>query len=279
MATTRDQAWQQYQDIYRNAGAGDLLEGDYEAEAGREFGDWWKHASESGELQGVDNKGTGTSWADLVPDLTTRVSARTAERTPGVVQPDSNAPAGQQNSVASAWTSQTATPTATPATPATPDPRRSAMFDSLLARIRENSGTASADNPIVRAQADAYAAQEERSRRDYLADLAEREGPLANLRGEQRMGYERRGQRVGAFQAELMAREQMAMRDQLKTAYDQAIRMLDFESAEALQREMAAIDQQLRGRQLDQSQDQFLRELGLREWDLLNRNDLIRRGL
>ena len=91
--TTRDQAWTQYQDAYKQAGAGDLLTGDYQGEAEREFGDWWKHASESGELQGIDNKGTGTSWASLMPDLTNRISGRIAERQSGVTQPDSNQPA------------------------------------------------------------------------------------------------------------------------------------------------------------------------------------------
>lgn len=102
--TTRDQAWTQYQDAYKQAGAGDLLEGDYAGEAQRDFGDWWKNASaDSGELQGSQYQQT---WASLMPQLQSRISGRIAERQSGVSQPDSNLP---QTSVSG--------PTAGPAMP------------------------------------------------------------------------------------------------------------------------------------------------------------------
>jgi hypothetical protein len=148
-----------------------------------------------------------------------------------------------------------------------------------MRRYQENAGTPGRDNSVIRGQADVFAAEQERARRDYLADLAESEGPNANLRGEQRMASDRAGRNSGAFEAELIAREHQNRRGIQQSSLDSATRLLDVDSQQALARELGLSDIELRKIQLGQSSDQFMRDLAMREWDLMNRNDLVRRGL
>jgi hypothetical protein len=185
----------------------------------------------------------------------------------------------QWNNPAPAAATATLTETSTPGYTAGTDPRRQALYDEIMNRYRANEGMVGRDNPLVRGQADVFAAEQERARRDYLADLAESEGPLANLRGEQRMVTERMGRDTGAYEADLIAREMANRRGIQQSSLDSAVRLLDVDSQQSLARELGLSDLDLRRQQLGQSQDQFLRELAMREWDLLNRNDLIRRGL
>lgn len=134
------------------------------------------------------------------------------------------------------------------------------------------------NDPIIRAQADAYRANEDRSSRNYLSDLAESAGPLANLRGEQRMASERVGQRTGAFEAELLGRELTTRRNEIAQALSAMGGMLSADQQVGLQRELAILDQAIRERglalqsqSLDQDwqrallqNNQFMADLGLR---------------
>ena len=67
------------------------------------------------------------------------------------------------------------------------------------------------DDPIVRAQVDAYRAEQERARRNYLDDLAEK-AKGQSIAGEERMAAERMGQDVGKFAAGVIATEVEARR-------------------------------------------------------------------
>jgi hypothetical protein len=95
---------------------------------------------------------------------------------------------------------------------------RQELIDQLLARARQSV----LDNPesqaAIRKQADTFAAQQERARRNYLADAAEDLGPNANLRNEQRLTAERAGQASAGFEAELMGRELTAKRAEISDA-------------------------------------------------------------
>jgi|SRR4051812_46556235 len=69
------------------------------------------------------------------------------------------------------------------------------------------------DDPVVRAQVDAYSAHQERARRNHLSDLAEKAGGRPeNLSGETRLAAERMGQTVGQFAADTIAKEIEARR-------------------------------------------------------------------
>lgn len=120
------------------------------------------------------------------------------------------------------------------------------------------------NDPVIRAQADAYAANEERARRNYLADLAERSSPLANLQGETRMSAERVGQRTGDFEAQLMGRELDARRQEILSALQQWGSLLTADQQMQLQRELAQIDDATKRLGINQASNQFYADLGQR---------------
>jgi hypothetical protein len=165
------------------------------------------------------------------------------------------------------------------------------LYDQLSQRATQGLDVTRND-PVIRTQADAYAAQEERARRDYLADLAEREGPLANLRGETRMAAERMGQRVGSFEAELLGRELTARREEIAQALQQMGGLLSTDQQRELQRQIALMDNAIaqqqaanQGRSLDQDwqtallqNEEFLRELAEQQMDRRSYYDAVQRG-
>jgi hypothetical protein len=124
-------------------------------------------------------------------------------------------------------------------------PQRDPRLDELYARLvgRADQGLkVNREDPAVRGQADAYAANEERSKRNYLADLAEKEGPNANLLAEERLANERVGQRSGAFEAELMGREIAARRDEIQQALQQMQGQLNSEEERVLRQKLAELN-------------------------------------
>lgn len=155
--------------------------------------------------------------------------------------------------------------------------RADTLYDTWLGRSKQALAV-DRNDPIIRQQADAYAANEERARRNYISDLAESAGPLANLRGEQRMASERLGQRTGTFEAELIGRELTTKRNEIAQALLQMGNMLSADQQAGLQRELAILDQAikergiaLQGQALDQdwqrallANNQFMADLGLR---------------
>jgi hypothetical protein len=170
------------------------------------------------------------------------------------------------------------------------------LYRLLLDRARQ--GTAiDRSNPNVRAQADAFSAQQERAQRNYLADLAESSGPLANLRGEQRMAAERAGQASGAFEAQLMGREIEARRQEIQAALTELRGMLTADQQMALQRELASLNdatarlgiqtqaataqgnRDLQWQQALLQNSQFMQNLGLQAEDRASYWDAVRSGL
>ncbi|HYE17078.1 MAG TPA: hypothetical protein VEA69_01420 [Tepidisphaeraceae bacterium] len=208
----------------------------------------------------------------------------------------------QNATPAQSWNAAPAqAPVAAPATPAPTDPfpawykelmereiaerqaaqaeakrRADELYGSLDARAKQGLQV-NANDPVIKGQVDAFRSEGERSRRNYISDLAESRGPLANIRGEERMAAERLGQGVGGFQAELLARELGARRDEIAQALQMQGSLLNADQQRGLQAQLAAYDQAIReagvglqGRSLDlQGQDLALRgELGRRGLDL-----------
>lgn len=139
-------------------------------------------------------------------------------------------------SVASQWNSTPSAPAA-----AQRDPRLDELYARLVGRADQGLNVTRED-PAVRGRADAYAANEERSKRNYLADLAEKEGPNANLLAETRLANERVGQRSGAMEAELMGREITAKRDEIQQALQQMQGQLNSEEERALRQKLAELN-------------------------------------
>jgi hypothetical protein len=171
------------------------------------------------------------------------------------------------------------------AAPQTPTPtsawgqQASGFYDQLMQRAGQSLDVHRTD-PAIRGQADAFSADQERARRGYLNDLAEREGPTANLLGEQRLTAEKAGQASGQFEAQLMGREVSARRDEIAQALQLGAGQLSDQQRLDLTRQLGLLDAQLRGRGYDiqqqglaQDQDQFMRQLALRQWDLGDQSD------
>lgn len=179
--------------------------------------------------------------------------------------------------------------------------RADALYGELNARATQGLDI-NPNDPIIRNQVDAFRAEQTRGGRDFLSDVAEQSGPLANLRGEQRMAAERTGQNTAGFQSELMGRELGARRDEIAQALAQQGAMLSGDQQRALQQQLAFMDQAMRegslglqaelgrgelalrnklgsgslalqGRGLENDQDRFMRELGLRQWQLGDQSD------
>ncbi len=169
---------------------------------------------------------------------------------------------------------------ATPTQAWNAQPAQSGQSDQLYSLLMERAqqGTAvSRDNPNVRNQVDPVVAQQERANRNTLDDIAEKAGPLANLTGERRMMGERTGQFAGALESEVIGREIAAKRDEIAQALSLWGSRLSDEQRMALQRELAYLedaartaDRGLQREGLLQGNDQFLRELALRESDQNN---------
>jgi hypothetical protein len=143
---------------------------------------------------------------------------------------------------------------AAPAPTAPTEPERDPRWDAFYGKLMDRAGqglNVDRSDPAVRAQADAYAANEERAKRQYLAQAAEEGGPNANLRMEERMAAEGVGQRSGAFESELMGREISARRDEIAGALSQMQGMLTVEQENSLRAELAKMDDLTRRYQTD----------------------------
>lgn len=181
-------------------------------------------------------------------------------------------------------TAPTTVPGTAPAQSIAPirDPRLDQLYETLMGRVQQGLNV-DRNNPAIRGQADAFSANQERSRRNYLADTAEQLGPTANLRNESRMTAERAGQASGQFEAELMGREIAARRDEIQQALNNSQGLLTTEQQLALQNELSRMNDatqrfgirtgdatQRRGQ--DINQNQFGRDLDYRN-RALNQND------
>lgn len=159
-------------------------------------------------------------------------------------------------------------PATTPTIPNTPT--RSADMDALIKQLQARamqSGIVTGDDPRVRSQADAYAAQQERSRRNYLADQAEGNSPYSTgaQAGLERMTAEQTGQANGAFESTLINNEMTARRDEIKGALDSLGNMLSDEEKNGLERELANLNASIDMTKANMQNNQFF--AGLNEQD------------
>ena len=123
--------------------------------------------------------------------------------------------------------------------------QRDQLYGTLMGRAQQSTAI-NADDPIIRGQVEAFRNEQTRGKRDYLSNLAESAGPLANLRGEKRMAAERTGQATGGFQAQLLGRELTAKRAEISDALNSMGGMLSGDQQANLQRELGNIDAQLK---------------------------------
>lgn len=130
------------------------------------------------------------------------------------------------------------------------DPRASAFFDQLMANVNAvpNVGP---DDPTIKAQTDAFAAQQERAKRSSLSQMAEKGGDNANLAAENLALTEAAGQNTGAFGASLMSQERQARRAQIQSMLSVGSSYLTAEQSLALQKELNDMNLAERGYEFD----------------------------
>jgi len=220
------------------------------------------------------------AWGDLAPDDDI-----------GVMQMLATGQSPQRpQTPAQAWNSAPATtpaielpPIAPPPSQAPPPastertrtPEQKALLDLLMQRARQGTSIGR-DDPNVRAQVDPMVAQMTRANREYQDSLAEKAGAsgrLVNLEGDQRMAAERLGQQAATLEGQTIGREMDARRQEIEQALQTWGGLLDSESRLELQRELAYLSDATQRYSIGTQNDQFLRELALREWDTRNRWD------
>ena len=135
------------------------------------------------------------------------------------------------------------------------DPTKTnALFDLLMKRAN-TSLDVNPNDPIIKAQSDAYGAQTQNAEKNYEAQAAERGGTSYNPDATMRSMAEQGGQAQGAFQAQLMGQELTARRQEVEQALAQATALGETTQAQMLQEELAKL-------QLAQQESQFGRSLG-----------------
>lgn len=139
---------------------------------------------------------------------------------------------------------------------------KNALMQQLMERMRQ-SRDIDGNDPIIKNQTDRYRANEERARRDYLSDVAEGSSRFSTgaMRGQQRMTAERMGQRVGGFEANLVAQELSTRRGEIENALNSMGNMLTEQERQTLEREKMALDASLRRQQMDMQNSQFYSQL------------------
>lgn len=162
------------------------------------------------------------------------------------------------------------------AQPAAQSPQSSELFKLLMERAQQPT-TVDRNSATIRQQVDPVVAQQERASRNYIDDIAERSGPLANIQGERRLVAERSGQAAGALESEVIGRERDRVLQERMDSLGLAGQFMTAQERNALEREIAYLmdasrsaDRDLSRQGLLTSNDQFLRELALREYDLNN---------
>lgn len=154
------------------------------------------------------------------------------------------------------------------------------LYNMLRTRAQQGINV-DRNDPAVRGRADAFSAQQERARRDYLSGVAESGNPYATgaMQGQERMTAEKAGQASGAFEAELIGREITARRDEIQLALAQMGNMLSESQRLALQKELGYLNARLQEQSMNQQQNQFNARLGFETDDRNAYWDAIRSGL
>jgi hypothetical protein len=140
------------------------------------------------------------------------------------------------------------------------------LLTQLMGRAQQgtNIDTGSAN---FRQQSDAFAAGQERSRRNAIADNAEAMSArgLANSgaeRSEDRLVNERAAQATGGFEAQLVGSELQNRRQEIQQALSQWGGLLDNEQQRTLQRSLADIEAQMRMAGINSSERMANNQLG-----------------
>lgn len=139
-----------------------------------------------------------------------------------------------------------------PATPAAPvrnpeDIEAERVLREMLMKMAQQGTTVDQNAPEYRQQVDSFTAQQDRARRQYESESAERLsaeglGDSGAMENERRFGMERAGQQSGMFESQLIAQELQSRRDEIRFALEGLGGMISEEQTRNLERELKQID-------------------------------------
>lgn len=133
--------------------------------------------------------------------------------------------------------------TAGPQQPHGPGTRRNEMYDMLMSRAQQGLNV-NPNDPAIKGQVDAYRGEQERMRRNLQSDYAEGGKSLSDT--QKRMSHEAVGHNVGSLQAQLVANERQARRDEIAQALSLNSQFLTDGEKLALQRELGMLDNEIK---------------------------------
>lgn len=135
---------------------------------------------------------------------------------------------------------------------------RNSLMDYLMGRVNQSLAI-NRNDPMIRQQTDAFDAQGQKARRDFLGDFAEQNGAFNSgaMTGQARMTAETLGKSVGSFEATLMQKELEARRAEIQNALNGAIGMISEQERNDLTREMGKLENALAYARLNQDAYQF----------------------
>lgn len=140
------------------------------------------------------------------------------------------------------------------------DDQAKTLYNTLYARATQ-AETVDPNDPIIRKQADTFAAARTREGRRYLQELAESKGPGGNIGAEGRMVAEKAAQASAEHEGSLLGDELAARRQQIMTALSESRQFMTAQQQMALQQELANMDDIFKRTQLGQQESQFARSL------------------
>ncbi len=136
-------------------------------------------------------------------------------------------------------------------------PDAQSLFDLLMQRAKQ-SEVIDPNDPVLKAQTDAFRAEQTQDARNMQSAAAESAGPgPTNLDAINRSTGEKVGQNTSAFQAGLMGQELIARRAEIQDALTGAAGLLTAEQTLALNQELGLIDAQIRKDALAQQAYQY----------------------
>jgi hypothetical protein len=161
------------------------------------------------------------------------------------------------------------TPGAAPTGPTTNQGTQDVLRNTLLQRATQGTAV-DRNDPLIRQQADAFAAGQERARRNAVADQAEQfsaEGAAGS--GAQhtltRLTNENAARNVGSFEAELVGRELSNRRTEIMQALQGLQGQITADQTMALERELAQLNAQIQKLGIHESTSLGRSELALKD--------------
>ena len=123
------------------------------------------------------------------------------------------------------------------------------LYNMLMGRAQQ-SLQVNPNDPIIRSQLEPYNAQNTRAARQYMSQVAEKEGANSNIASSGRAAAEKVGQMGASYQGQLMQNELNARRNEIQQALSGMQGFLTQEQSMQLQEELAQL-------QLAQQANQF----------------------